>query len=129
MYRQSFSTKSGPVDFSGALVQLILGTPVGGGWNPHMFVEHVDSPNSAAVHTRMMPELDSVSNSFSGTNQVQTKTVAISATDVDTLFVWMSKTQTTPPTAAQVMASGVALPGTTTSYTLTGLDRSTTYYE
>ena len=54
--------------------------------------------------------------------------MTISATDIDTLFVWLSKTQTTPPTAAQVRASGISLPGTTTNYTFTGLDRDTTYY-
>jgi len=121
MYRQSFSTTSGPADFPGALVQLT---------HPkQMFVEHVDYPNHDAVHRRMMPEIDPVLNSFYGTNQDQEITVTISATDVDTLLVWMSKTQTTPPTAAQVvMASGVALPGTTTTYTFTGLDGGTTYY-
>ncbi len=40
----------------------------------------------------------------------------------------MSKTQTTPPTAAQVMASGVALQGSTINYTFTDIDRGATYY-
>jgi hypothetical protein len=40
----------------------------------------------------------------------------------------MSKTQTTLPTAAQVIASGVALPSSTTAYTFTDLDQGATYY-
>jgi hypothetical protein len=40
----------------------------------------------------------------------------------------MSKTQTTLPTAAQVIASGVALPGSTTTYTFTDLEQGETYY-
>jgi hypothetical protein len=51
----------------------------------------------------------------------------MSAADTDTLFVWLNKTQTTP-TAAQVMASGVSLPGTTTNYTFIGLDSDAAYY-
>ena len=104
---------SGPADFPGALVQLTR--------PKQMFVEHVDYPNHAAVHRRMLPDFYPELNSFSiapGTNPDQEITVTISATDVGTLFVWLSKTQTTPPIAAQVMALGVALPGTTTSYTL-----------
>ena len=40
----------------------------------------------------------------------------------------MSKTQATLPTAAQVIASGVALPGSTTTYTFTDLEEGETYY-
>ena len=50
------------------------------------------------------------------------------ATDSATLFVLLSKTETTPPSATVVMASCVSLPGTTMSYTFTGLDRGSTYY-
>jgi hypothetical protein len=89
MYRQSFSRASGLVDFPGALVQLTR--------LKQMFAEHDDYPNHAAVHRRRMPEIDPALNSFSGTNQDQTITVTISATDVDTLFIWLSKTHTTPP--------------------------------
>jgi hypothetical protein len=94
-----------------------------------MFVEHVDYPNHAVVHRRMFPDFYPTLNSFSiapGTNPDQEIAVTISTTDVGTLFVLMSKTQTTPPTAAQVMASGAALPGSTINYTFTGLDRGAT---
>jgi len=112
MYRQSFSTTSGPADFPAALVQLTR--------PKQMFVEYVEYSNHAAVHMMMMLDVEPVMNSFTiapGTNPSQEITVTISATDFGTLFVWLSKTQTTPPTAAQVRASGVALPGTTTTYT------------
>jgi hypothetical protein len=92
--RQSFST-SGPVDFPGALVQLTLGTPVGGGWNLQMFVEHAVFANHAPVHRMMLPDVDPVLNSFSiahGTKPDQEITVTISATDVGTLFVLLSNT-------------------------------------
>jgi hypothetical protein len=63
-----------------------------------------------------------------GTNPDQDIPVTISATDVDTLFIWLSETQSTQPTVAQMIASGVALPCTTTNYTFTGLDQATYYY-
>ena len=56
MYRQSFSTASGPADFPGALVQLTRPKQV--------FVEHVVFANHAPVHRRMLPEIISVLNSF-----------------------------------------------------------------
>ena len=56
MYRQSFSTTSGPADFPGALVQLTRSKQV--------FVEHVDYPNQASLHRRMLPKIVSVLNSF-----------------------------------------------------------------
>ena len=86
MYRQSFSTANGLVDFPGPLVQFTR--------PKQMIVEHVDYPNHAAVHRLMVSEIGPVLNSFSGTNQDQTITVTLSVTDVDTLFVWMSKTHT-----------------------------------
>jgi len=70
-------------------------------------------------------------NSFSiapGTNPDQEISVTISDTDATMLFVLLSKTQTTPPTASLLRASGVALAGTTTNYTFSGLDRGATYY-
>jgi hypothetical protein len=97
-----------------------------------MFVEHVNYPNHAAVHKKMMPDIDPALNSFTSaleTNSEQEIAVTISAKDAGTLFVWLSNKQTTPPSAAQVRASGVELPGTETTYTFTGLDHAATYYE
>ena len=122
MYRQSFST-SGPADFVGALVQLTR--------PKKMFVEHVVFPNHAAVHRRMLPEIDPAITSFTiapGNNPDQEISVTISATDVGTLYVLLSNTQTTPPTINQMRSSSVALSGSTTNYTFTGLDRRETYY-
>ena len=47
---------------------------------------------------------------------------------VQTLYLMVSDTQTTQPTAAEIKASGTALAGTTTSHTVTGLVPGTTYY-
>ena len=52
----------------------------------------------------------------------------ISAQNIGTFSILLSNTQTTPRTAAQVRASGVALPGTTTNCIFTGLDRAPFYY-
>lgn len=57
--------------------------------------------------------------------------VAITATDndaVQTLYLWVSDTQTTVPSAVDIKANGVALAGTTTIYPATGLTPNTTYY-
>ncbi len=85
MYRERLSTSAGPADFPGALVQLT---------HPkQMFVEHVDFPNHAAVHRRMLPDFYPTSNSFSiapGTNPDLEIGVTIYATDVGTLFVLLS---------------------------------------
>ena len=56
MYRERFSTFAGPADFPGALVQLTRPKQV--------FVEHVDSPNQASLHRRILPKIVSVLNSF-----------------------------------------------------------------
>ncbi len=56
MYRERFSTYARPADFPGSLVQLTRPKQV--------FVEHVDYPNQAALHRRMLPKIVSVSNSF-----------------------------------------------------------------
>jgi hypothetical protein len=123
MYRERFSTSTGPTDFPGALVQLTHPKQI--------FLEHVDYPNHAAVHRRMLPAYNPALNSFSiapGTNPDQEIAVTISATDVGTLFVLLSKTQTSPPTVELMIASGVAIPGSTINYTFTGQDRGATYY-
>lgn len=57
--------------------------------------------------------------------------ITISASDndaVQTLYLWVSDTQTTAPTASAIKASGVALGGTVTSHATTGLSPGTTYY-
>ena len=51
-----FSTFAGPADFPGALVQLTRPKQV--------IVEHVDYPNQASLHRRMLPKIVSVLNSF-----------------------------------------------------------------
>ncbi len=43
MYREGFFTSAGPADFPGALVQLTR--------SKQAFVEHVDYPNQASLHT------------------------------------------------------------------------------
>ena len=57
--------------------------------------------------------------------------VGLGASDndaVQTLYLMVSSTQTTAPTAAAIKASGTALAGATTAHTITGLDSGTTYY-
>ena len=56
MYRERFSTSASPADFPGALVQLTR--------PKQMCVEHVDYPNQASLHRRMLPKLVSMLNSF-----------------------------------------------------------------
>ena len=78
-----------------------------------------------------MPDIDQALDSFTiapGTNFDQEIAVIISATDAGTLYVWLSKTQTTPPPAAVARASGVALPGDTTNCNFNGMDRDATHY-
>ncbi len=80
---------------------------------------------------RMLPEVYPTLYSFTialGTIMDQEISVTISSTDIGTLFVLLSKTQTTPPTVAQGRSSGFALRGDTTKYTFTSLDRDATYY-
>ena len=88
-----------------------------------MFVEHVDFPNHAVVHRRMIyaPSV----NSFSIANEI---TITVSTTDTGTLHVMMSRAHTTKHIAIKLLASGIALPGNTTTYTFTGLDRCECYY-
>jgi len=56
MHRERFSTSAGPADFPGALVQLTRPKQV--------FLEHVDYPNQASLHRRMLSNIISVLNSF-----------------------------------------------------------------
>jgi hypothetical protein len=49
MYRERFSKSTGPADFPGALVQLTR--------PKQMFIEHVDYPNQASLHRRMLPKI------------------------------------------------------------------------
>ena len=56
MYRQSFDTSSGPVNFPGTLVQLTRPKQV--------FIEHVVHPNQASLHRGMLPKILYVLNSF-----------------------------------------------------------------
>ena len=64
MCRERFSTSAGPADFPGALVQLTLSPTVGRGRNPQFLIEHVDYPNQASLHRKMLPKLVSVLNLF-----------------------------------------------------------------
>jgi len=68
-----------------------------------MCVDHVVFLNHAAMQRPMLPGFDPALNSFTivpGTNPDLDISVTISATDVGTLFVWLSKTHTAPPAAA-----------------------------
>jgi hypothetical protein len=83
--------------------------------------------NQPPVHRRIVLEsiLQPAVNSFSIANEI---TINVSTTDTSTLYVLMSRTHTTMPSAAVVIASGIALPGSITTYTFTGLDRGAMYY-
>jgi len=83
--------------------------------------------NPAFVETDLAyPVLNSLSIA-PGNRPDQDISVTIPVTDAGTSFVWLSNTQTTPPTAAHVRAPGGALPCSTTNYTFTGLVRGTYY--
>jgi len=101
------------------------------GWA--MAVDKSGNESLIVASTPVFLETDPISVIYSfsialGTNPDQEISVTMDATDTGTLFVLLSKTQTTPPTATVVMTSGVSLPGTTTSYNFTGLDRGAAYY-
>jgi hypothetical protein len=66
-----------------------------------------------------------------GTPPTSSIDLSFAATDndtVQTLYVWVSDAQTTEPTAAMIKASGSALPGNSTSFTVGGLTPNTEYY-
>ena len=54
--------------------------------------------------------------------------VGLAATDVQTFYLLVSETQASPPTPAEIKASGTVLPGTTAAHTVTGLAPGATYF-
>ena len=92
--------------------------------------ETIESLGSYTTQDNTPPTVDTFTLS-AGTTPTSEIDVVLAASDndaVQTLYLWVSDTQTTAPTATAIKASGVALAGTTTSHTVSGLDPGVTYY-
>ena len=92
--------------------------------------ETIESLGAYTTQDNTAPTVDTFTLA-QGTTPTSEIDVTLAASDndaVQTLYLMVSDTQTTQPTAAEIKASGTALAGTTTSHTVTGLVPGTTYY-
>jgi hypothetical protein len=64
----------------------------------------------------------------STTDSVIGADITFSKVDVETIYLLFSSTQTTPPTSAQIKASGVAFHGNTVTFTLGNIVIDRIYY-
>lgn len=104
----------------------------------YFWVELVDdnanssiTPLGSYVTEDNTPPVVATSTMALGTPATTAIDLSFSATDndaVETIYVWLSTSQTTVPTAAEIKASGQALAGSATSLAKTGLTPATTYY-
>ena len=104
----------------------------------YYWVELVDNNSNSSISPlgpyttadNTAPTIDSATMAL-GTPPTTSVELAFEASDndsVQTVYVWLSPTQATAPTAADIKASGTALPAGSTSLTETSLSPSTTYY-
>ena len=90
----------------------------------------IESLGTYTTQDNTSPSITSFTLS-AGTPATTAIDVAMGATDndaVQTLYLWLSDTQSVQPTAAAIKTSGIALAGNTTSYSATSLTPGTTYY-
>lgn len=93
--------------------------------------ETIESLGNYTTQDLTAPTVDTFTLAESSSAPTQELDVTLAASDndeVQTLYLLLSSTQTTAPSAADIKSLGVALPGSTTAHTFTGLDPDTTYY-
>ena len=92
--------------------------------------ETIESLGSYTTQDNTPPTIDTftLSPGATPTTEMDVGFLASDNDAVQTIYLLVSDTQTTAPTAAEIKASGTALTGNATSSTLTGLSANTTYF-
>lgn len=104
----------------------------------YFWVELVDANANSSItplgsyttEDNTLPTVDSATMAL-GTPPTSSIDLTFAASDNDaiqSIYIWLSNTQTTLPTATQIKASGSALPNGSTSLTMNSLSANTTYY-
>ena len=92
--------------------------------------ETIETLNSYSTQDNTPPTVDAftLAAGASPTSEIDVGLAASDNDAVQSLYLLLSASQTTPPTATEIKAAGIALAGTATAHTVAGLKHGTTYF-